>query len=224
MNAASAGSTAPAQRSRSCCAVLRRGLLVLLVLITAIGFAAWFERVRLLRAAADLWVVSDRLAPADAVAILGGGVEVRPFAAAAYYRQGLVKRVLISNIGATPAAKLGAIESHAEANRSVLRKLGVPDQDIELFGANPANTYQEAVALREWALREGIHSLIVPTEIFTTRRVRWVLDQVFAGGMIIEVAALEPYGYRQDDWWQHEGGVIAFQNEVVKYIYYRFKY
>ena len=26
------------------------------------------------------------------------------------------------------------------------------------------------------------------------------------------------------DWWQHEEGVIAFQNEVIKYLYYRFKY
>ncbi len=27
-----------------------------------------------------------------------------------------------------------------------------------------------------------------------------------------------------DDWWQHKEGVIAFQNEIIKFLYYRLKY
>jgi hypothetical protein len=27
-----------------------------------------------------------------------------------------------------------------------------------------------------------------------------------------------------DNWWRHEAGVIGFQNEVIKYLYYRVKY
>jgi len=30
--------------------------------------------------------------------------------------------------------------------------------------------------------------------------------------------------YTVDNWWKTEGGVIAFQNEVIKFIYYRLKY
>jgi hypothetical protein len=38
------------------------------------------------------------------------------------------------------------------------------------------------------------------------------------------VAALDSPDYSRRDWWCREQGLIAFQNEVVKYVYYRLKY
>jgi uncharacterized SAM-binding protein YcdF (DUF218 family) len=189
-----------------------------------LGAAAWFEREPLLRSAADLWIVSDQVGPADAVAIFGGGLEQRPFAAAAYYRQGLVTKILVTNIGSSPAERLGVLQSHVEANRRVLLKLGVPDAAIENIGSNLSNTYEEALALRAWAERTDAHTIIVPTEIFSARRVRWTLNRVLTGGPAVIVPAIEPMGYRRDNWWKHEGGLIGFQNEIIKFIYYRFKY
>ena len=29
---------------------------------------------------------------------------------------------------------------------------------------------------------------------------------------------------RQEEWWRHETGLLRFQNEVLKYIYYRLNY
>lgn len=202
---------------------LRRVLLTIAVFV-ALAFAAWVAREPLLRTAADLWIVSDEIAPADAVAIFGGGLEYRPFAAAAYYRQGLVGKILLSGIGAGPAEKLGARRSHVDANRNVLLKLGVPDSAIEPLGANLTNTYEEALALRDWATRTGARSIMVPTEIFSTRRLRWVLHRVFADGVTIRVPALDPIGYGRDDWWKKEAGLIGFQNEVMKYLFYRANY
>lgn len=43
---------------------------------------AWIVRETLLRGAADLWVVSDQITPADAVVVLAGGEDLRPFVAA----------------------------------------------------------------------------------------------------------------------------------------------
>jgi uncharacterized SAM-binding protein YcdF (DUF218 family) len=210
----------PARKSRPC-AVLT---LALLALIVVLGAAAWFGRAPLLRSAADLWIVSDPVAPADAVAIFGGGLEYRPFAAAEYYRRGLARKILLSNIGSSRAERLGVLESHVEHNRKVLLKLGVPETDIETFGSALSNTYEEALALRDWAARRGARSIIVPTEIFSARRVRWMLHRVFTDGGIIRVPALDPLEYRRDDWWKNERGLIAFQNEIIKYVYYRFKY
>jgi uncharacterized SAM-binding protein YcdF (DUF218 family) len=171
-----------------------------------------------------LWIVSDPVEPADAVAIFGGGVEDRPFAAAAYYRKDLVKKILISNVRESPAERLGVIATHTAMNRQILVELGVPERDIETFGTNLSNTYQEALALREWARRAGVHSIIVPTEIFAARRLRWILDRIFGENAVIRVPALDPPEYRDDDWWKHESGVVAFQNEIIKYLYYRLKY
>jgi uncharacterized SAM-binding protein YcdF (DUF218 family) len=205
-------------------AVSLRGALVLCALLVLLGAATWFERGPLLRSVADLWIVSDQVGPADAVAIFGGGLEQRPFVAAAYYRQGLVRKILVTNIGSSPAERLGVLQSHVETNRRVLLELGVPDAAIESIGSNLSNTYEETLALRAWAERTGAHNIIVPTEIFSARRVRWMLNRVFPDGKIVRVPAIEPLGYRRDDWWMHERGLIGFQNEIIKYVYYRFKY
>ena len=67
--------------------------------------------------------------------------------------------------------------------------------------------------------------LIVPTEDFTTRRVRWIFRREFAGlASRIQVQEFEPTQYTTEEWWKTEQGLIAFQNEVLKYIYYRLKY
>ena len=75
-----------------------------------------------------------------------------------------------------------------------------------------------------WAERHNLRSIIVPTEIFSTRRVRWMLDRVFSSEFVVRVVALNPPEYRRDDWWRHEEGVVAFNNEIIKYLYYRLKY
>jgi uncharacterized SAM-binding protein YcdF (DUF218 family) len=117
------------------------------------------------------------------------------------------------------------VPSHIALNRAVLLKLGVPPEAIVSFGTDVSSTYEEARALAEWANRNGIKSIIVPTEIFSSRRVRWILVKELSGLDVgIDVQALPPLDYDLDNWWRHEAGVIGFQNEVIKYLYYRVKY
>lgn len=115
--------------------------------------------------------------------------------------------------------------SHVEINRRVLLRLGVPEEAIEAFGGASSSTAGEAAALRHWAERACVHSIIVPTEIFSSRRVRRVLEHAFAGsGIQVQVSALDAPEYTRADWWRHEQGFIVFPNDVINYIYYRFKY
>ena len=201
-----------------------RGALVIIVLVT-LGAAAWYARATLLWSAAELWIVSEPVEPADAVAIFGGGLSVRPFAAAEYYHQGLAKKILVANVRPERSETLGGLPSHTDRNRSVLMKLGVPEAAIEVFGTELSNTYLEAVALREWATRSGARTVIVPTELFSSRRVRWVSRHVFVGmAARVQVVALDHSEYSRDAWWQSEHGLISFQTEVIKYVYYRLKY
>lgn len=202
----------------------RRVVLALVACIAVLGLWAWLKPEPLLRGAADLWIVSDEPAPADAVAVLGGGLEYRPFAAADYYRRGLAPKILISNVGVTPAEQLGVLQSHVRANSEVLQKLGVPAAAIEPFGDHLSDTFAEATALHEWAVRNGAHRIIVPTDIFATRRLRWTLHRVFGNDAVTLVPAVNPPDYQRDNWWRNERGIIGFQNEVMKYLYYRLKY
>jgi uncharacterized SAM-binding protein YcdF (DUF218 family) len=202
----------------------RRVLLALVAFVAILALWAWLKPEPLLRGAADLWIVSDEPAAADAIAVLGGGLEYRPFAAADYYRRGFAPKILISNIGATPAEQLGVLQSHVRANSEVLQKLGVPGAAIEPFGDHLSDTFTEATALHDWAVRNGAHRIIVPTDIFATRRLRWTLHHVFGNDAAILVPAVNPPDYQRDNWWKSERGFIGFQNEVMKYLYYRLKY
>ena len=210
-------------------AVLRfraaKGTLVALLLLATVCASVWYGRANLLRDAAELWIVSDPVGPADAVVIFGGGLSVRPFAAAKYYKEGLTKRILVSNVRLDEAEMLGAVPSHTALNRDALLKLGVPETAIETLGSALSNTYQEAVALREWAVRMHAHTVIVPTQEFSSRRVRWVVKHELAGtGIQVEIPALSDPEYNVSNWWKNEKAIVEFQNEVLKYIYYRIKY
>jgi uncharacterized SAM-binding protein YcdF (DUF218 family) len=198
---------------------------VALLLLVLAGIGSWHYRVCLLYGAANAWIISDSVEPSDAVAILGGGLEQRPFAAADYYRRGLVPKVLLASSRTSPSVKLGVSPSDLALNRAVLTKLGVPETAIETFGNELSSTFEESIALREWVERNRAMRIIVPTEVFSSRRVRWMLERALAGtGAQVRVPALESYEYRRDEWWRKEQGLIAFQNEFVKYAYYRFKY
>jgi hypothetical protein len=55
--------------------------------------------------------------------------------------------------------------------------------------------------------------------------VRWTFRREFAGTSVrIEVPSFDPPSYNRAAWWKSADGVITFQNEVLKYLYYRLKY
>ena len=201
-------------------------LLCVAMLLLLLAAGVWLGREALLRVAGDLWIISDPVTHADVVAVLGGGLEVRPFAAAELYKQGLAKRIVISKVAERPS-KLddlfpGIIPGHSELNRMVLIKLGVPETAIEMFGQANKSTRDEAVALREWANQRGISRIIIPTEAFEARRVRWIFHREFAGSSVgLEVTCFEapPAG-----WWKTSEGLFTFQSEIRKYLFYRLNY
>src|SRR6476469_3034859 len=146
---------------------LRWGFTIAL-LLAGVAAAAWLEREALLQGAADLWIISDPVTRGDAVVVLGGGLDLRPFAAADLYRKGLANKVLVSRVSDdAPTVRIGALLGHTELNRKVLLMLGVPDAAIEIFGTNNSNTLDEARALKTWAGQNAAAVLIVPTEIFS---------------------------------------------------------
>ena len=185
----------------------------------------WMNRIWLLREVAQAWVISDSVSSADAVAVLGGGLKTRPFAAASYYHQGIVRKVLISEAPTNTSGKDTVVFSETALNRAVLLKLGVPEAAIEAVGHELSNTFEESVALRGWAVRNHAVKIVVPTEVFSSRRVRWIMQHTFAGtGVRIQVPALASSEYSLEQWWHEERGRGAFENEIIKYIYYRLKY
>jgi hypothetical protein len=183
----------------------------------------WCDRQQFLQGAARVWVEYDPVESADAVAIFGGGIETRPAAAAGYLRQGLVHKILVTHVGSAVAGR--SSNSHTEQNLAELKKLGVTHSAIEIIGCDLSDTYQEALALKRWSVSTGARSLIVPTEYFSARRVRWILQKVFQGtGVQVRVPVISSPYYLQGEWWNHKDAPWAFGREVIKYAGYRLVY
>jgi uncharacterized SAM-binding protein YcdF (DUF218 family) len=202
----------------------RKAAIGLAIVLFAIGLG-WQEREPLLQGIGSCWAVSDDLAPADAIVVLGGGVNVRPFAAAELYRQGYASKILVSNTILNRAERLGFVPSDNQLNWNVLLKLGVPPSAITTFGDNLSSTYDEAEAVRAWALKSQAKRVILPTDVFATRRTRWIFDrQLSPIGIDVIVRAFPAPNYELAGWWRDRQGLRDFNNEVLKYLYYRAKY
>jgi uncharacterized SAM-binding protein YcdF (DUF218 family) len=196
----------------------------LAIAVLATGLA-WEEHERIFQDIGAWWVVSDELAHADAIVVLGGSIDVRPFAAADLYQRGFADKILVANVQLSRAEVLGFVPSHTENNRSVLLQLGIPAAAVATFGKDVSSTQQEAAAVREWASSSHAKRIIVPTEIFAARRTRWIFKHELAPiGVEVIVHALPPQDYTLADWWRHRYGLIDFNNELIKYLYYRARY
>jgi len=158
--------------------------------------------------AARTWAVSDTVRVVDAAAVLGGGA-YRPYAAMQLYRDGLATRILVDE----------------DADKKLLLNLDIPAEVVVKFGNGLRNTYEEACALTRWVGKNKVHWIIIPTETFPSRRVKWIVARqlgTFDANVLIDVVAVP--GYSADDWWTDKGGRQQFLTEIVKYFYYRVRY
>jgi uncharacterized SAM-binding protein YcdF (DUF218 family) len=204
--------------------LLKRFVAALIVLCVLL-IAGYVFRAPLLRGAASAWIVNDPLAKADVIVVLGGGPETRPFEAAKLYHQGLAARILIMQPKPGPASVLGLIPSEAELTRRILINRGVPASALVILRNEVTSSYEESMALLDWVKTNAIKSVIIPTDIFHTRRVRWLYRKELNNtGIQVRVEAVPVLEYTARDWWRSEHGVVAFQNEVLKFVYYRIKY
>lgn len=200
-------------------------LVVTLVVLGALLIAGYVFRAPLLRGAASAWIVSDPLTKADVIVVLGGGPSTRPFEAARLFHQGLAPKILLTNPQPAPATQLGLTPANADLERSILLSENVPASCIFIAPEPVDSTYLEALAVRDWARTNGVKHVIIPTDIFQTRRARWVFrKQLKPLGVQVMVEAVPVREYAATNWWQHDDGVVAFQNELLKYAYYRVKY
>jgi uncharacterized SAM-binding protein YcdF (DUF218 family) len=195
------------------------------ITVIVLGALAWFFRAPLLSGIANAWIVHDPLSQADAIVVLGGGVQTRPFEAARLFRDGYAPRVLVASPERKPTDEMGLTAGDTETTKQILVKRGVPDSAIVVFGNEVSSTHEEALALRNWLEQTGAKKIIIVSDPFHTRRVRWLFRKELAttGGQILTGVAA-PLKYTVSSWWQTEQGLIEFQNEVIKYAYYRVKY
>jgi uncharacterized SAM-binding protein YcdF (DUF218 family) len=206
---------------------LQRNILVASAVLLLLAILVYGLRSQILTGMADLLVVNDPLQPADIIFVLNGDYNTRPFRASELYKQGLAPIIVISQSEMLPAEKLGLAPDDTDVSIGVMKKLGVPPEKIVVLPVEGGvtSTFDEANALRQYIETHNIHSLILLTSAFHTRRAKWIFDRELAGLPItLEVAAVHHYGFDQTNWWQSEDGLITLNNEYIKLVYYLVKY
>jgi uncharacterized SAM-binding protein YcdF (DUF218 family) len=200
-----------------------RRLLWLSGLCLLLSVLCFLFRSSILTALASAWMVNDLPAKADAIVVLGGGSQTRPFEAARFYHAGLAPVILVMNSELRATDNVGITVPEAELIRRVLLTNGVPAAAIQVAGTNLTSTFDEALTVKRWSKESHATSFLIPTGPFHSRRVRWTFHRAFRDRPArFTVTSIDPDQCRV--WWKHEGTLIEFQNDVIKYGFYRLKY
>jgi uncharacterized SAM-binding protein YcdF (DUF218 family) len=105
-----------------------------------------------------------------------------------------------------------------------LIQLGVPKERVDLMLFNAARvdrTYQSAIALREWAEKQGVplNTLDIATAGPHARRSRILFERALGEHARVGVIALEEQSYDSAHWWRTSSGVRAVPFELFAYLY-----
>jgi uncharacterized SAM-binding protein YcdF (DUF218 family) len=204
-----------------------RNLLVAGGVLVALGLLAFAFRVQILTGIGSYLIVGDQLHPADILFVLNGDPDSRPFRAAELYQQGLAPRIVIARSENQPIVDLGLVRNETDISIGVMESLGVPAADILTLQmpGGVTSTFDEATLLRQYVEEHDVHSVILVTSAFHTRRARWIfLRELHGLPVTLEMAAAPNHGFDATNWWQSEYGLITVNNEYLKLFYYLWKY
>ena len=190
----------------------RAGGLVLAVVLVALGILG-------VRGLGRWLIVSDLLAPARAIVVLGGHPPFRAMEAAAIYREGWAPEVWLTRTRASAASlallRLGMTPATEDGlNRMVLGRLEVPAHAIRLLAGDVGNTADE-LRLVAAELRSGRGSaVIIVTSKPHTRRVRaiWRTAAGDRPAAIVRYASADPF--HADRWWRYTGDALDVSREI----------
>lgn len=218
-NGADVQEISPADNSGDRSSRRRKRLLFTFCLLALLWFVSW--------AAAKLLIVSAPLDRADVIAVMAGSAvfKERTHRAAELYHQGSAAKIILTNDN-----QQGGWASNEQRNipyqelaARYLRRDGVPDEAIVILPNPVSGTYEESRLLRSYAEEQRLHSIIIVTSAYHSRRALRTLHQTFAlSGITIGLDAVPPGAQSPSPatWWLHLRGWQLVPAEYVKLIYY----
>jgi uncharacterized SAM-binding protein YcdF (DUF218 family) len=194
-------------------------------LILVVGvFTAWLLAFR----GIGRWLdCEDRLAPADAIVVLSGGLPWRAEEAAKVYQSGYAHEIWVSRPD-SPAAALAEMGVHYinedEYDREILIHEGVPDSAIHVFPDAIVDTEQEVEEIAREMQQQGKARVIIVSSPYHTRRVRKLWRELVTrdqapsqnGGAlqaIVHGAPEDPFD--ANHWWRTTRDAFSVAHELM---------
>jgi uncharacterized SAM-binding protein YcdF (DUF218 family) len=206
--------------------VSRRGRAIVKIFVSCIliwPLVAWVG--------ARLLITEAPLANADAIVVLGGSANYKERAreAAKLLLEGRSPRLLITNDnmrGPWSSPEQRNLYFYERALEE-LGNAGVPANSVEVLMQPVASTHEEAKVVRQYAEEHGLHSVLIVTSAYHSRRAVWVFSRVFRDtGIRIGLISVKPgdESPRPATWWLSIRGWRLVPTEYVKMAYYVVKY
>jgi uncharacterized SAM-binding protein YcdF (DUF218 family) len=203
----------------------RRRIIVTVFVITILiwPLVAWVG--------ARLLITEAPLANADAIVVLGGSANYKERAreAAKLLLEGRSPRLLITNDnvrGPWSSAEQRNLYFY-ERSLEEIRNAGVPGNSVDILMKPVAGTQEEAELVRQYAEEHRLHSVLIVTSAYHSRRALWVFSRVFRDtGIRIGLISVKPgdQSPRPATWWLSIRGWRLVPTEYVKMVYYVVKY
>ena len=180
--------------------------------------------------AAKLLIVSVPLQRADAIVVLSGSstyVE-RTHLAAQLYNSHRADRIILTNDN-LQGGWLSSQQRNPyfyERARWELERLGVPEASIEVVTTPVAGTDDEAVVVRDFVKSRNIHSILVVTSAYHSRRALWTFRQVLSTSNVVVGMQAVPPGWQTpipQGWFLSLRGWQLLPTEYLKIMYYRLR-
>lgn len=167
--------------------IVRTILVVIVCVLVAIGVSR----------AGVLLIESKPIANPDAIVVLASH-EWERLPEAAHAARGQRAIVLLTE----PVTPNGYNCYQCGRRRQWLASLGVPPTRVTILPHRVKNTYDEAIATREYMLAHRYHRLLVVTSPYHTRRALATFDHVFKGSAVsIGIAPAREAPAHPDAWW-----------------------
>ena len=161
----------------------------------------------------------------NAVFILPGGPQTRPFVAATLVRLGLADSVLVPKNVKSPLVQAGIVPETHEMLIRTLEANGLDRSQIVLLEARTSHTFGDAVALKNFLDRSPDTTVAVVTSHYHARRTRWSLRRRLGPAVDrIHLVAAPVDEFNEDNWWVTKEGLHAYVSEYLKFAFYLLRY
>ena len=196
-----------------------------IMLIVMVTFLIFLLRRPLMLAVGNFLIVSQQPEQADAIYILSGGPDTRGKEGAKLFFTGFSKRIYCTGENKHEFLRLFDIDlTEAELTTRALKLEGVPDSSIYLIEQG-TSTREEAKIVAHHAAAHEFTKVIVVSDMFHTRRIRYVFKPHFSKANIeLIIVGAPSLVYNEQMWWANESGLIMVNNEYIKLFYYWLKY
>ena len=200
--------------------------LLICALLCVVCVCLFFNYRPLLTRYADLFSVHNATPGADALVVLGGGIETRFPHALELYRQGYADKILLTDLRPYNFG-IPDFDCSQQKIAYAQRDYFEPGAPVVVVpsrkGTGAVSTFDEAWDLLLYSQRNGYSRLIIVTDDFHTRRALYAFRKVFQdSGIIIEAMGAPNAVFDEQNWWRSDAGLKAYFLEPMLMCVYLF--